>query len=234
MRKTATWILSLFLGCTASYVSAKQLYTLDVQDFTTLEVVDDLNVICLNSADSAGLAVFESTPEMVSTVVFKNSKNKLKIEKNIDLYPDLKDFPVITVYSSALVSAENCGDSTLTVVAPTPGSLFKARVIGNGTLIATDIHATQAEGTLDTGKGHLVMEGLTRNVKLKNIGTGRIEAAGLKAETGSVTILGTGPIDCNVSDELTVKGLGTGKVYLLGHPKVKKMTVGTISVINME
>lgn len=220
-----------FMMCRAETVET---YRLDMKDFTEIQVIDGLNVVCLCNPDSAGIVSFSCAKDIVPSIFFSNKNGKLKVQRNVDVVTPDTSFPTITVYSSALQSVENYGDSLVTVDSPTPGELFKVRVIGNGTITATNIHATRTEGTIDTGKGHIVLGGATRAVKLKNIGTGRIEASGLSAETGVVTILGTGPVDCSVSEELTVKGMGTGKVYVIGKPKIKKRSLGTIEIIEVE
>lgn len=208
-------------------------YQLDIKDFGELQVVDNLNVIHRCNPDSAGFAVFTCPKDVVPHLLFTNTKNKLKIQTQNDDNV-IREFPTVTVYSSFLSSAENSGDSTVIVDKPAPGAVFKARIIGNGTLIVRDIHATQTEGKLDTGRGHLVLTGATRTAKLTNIGTGTIEAGNLTAENGVVTILGTGAIDCNVSKDLMVKGMGTGKVYVKGDPKIKQRSIGSVKVINVE
>lgn len=228
-------IAALALIATVAVQAAEpQTYRLDVKDFGELQVVDDINVVYRSSADSAGFAVFTATPDAVSHLMFTNNKNKLKIQVNADSNKAVPALPVVTVYSNYLVSVENSGDSTVTVHSPAPGAQFKARVVGNGTLLVNNIHSTKAEGKMDTGKGHLVMSGVARAVDFRNIGTGRIEAGNLTADNGAVTILGTGPVDCAVKDELVVKGMGTGKVYVKGTPKVKNRSLGTIKVINVE
>ena len=71
-------------------------------------------------------------------------------------------------------------------------------------------------------------------LKLRNAGAGTIEAANLQADEGAFTVLGTGSIDCWVTDKLSVKGLGSGKVYLKGDAEVKNRTLGTVKVVNVE
>ncbi|MCH5220184.1 MAG: DUF2807 domain-containing protein [Muribaculaceae bacterium] len=234
IKKYCFLLSALFLLSLGLKAADPEVYRLQVGDFTELQVIDDINVIHKCVSDSAGIAVFTAPSELASVFIFSNNKNKLKIEKNSDIEMQTPSLPVVTVYSNFISKVENSGDSTIVVERPTPESNFKARVIGNGSIIANDIHATQTEGSLDTGKGHIVFNGVTRSVNLKNIGTGRIEAGGLKAETGSVKILGTGPVDCYVTDELNVSGMGTGKVYVKGNPKMKKRTLGSIEIINVQ
>lgn len=234
MRKLIITLLTL-LALGIAQGAEPQKYSLKVGDFKSLQIVDDLNVVWRNHPDSTGMVTFACDSTMVNCIFFTADKNKLKIEQNIeDLGATDLRFPTITVYSSSLEFVENDGDSTVVVVTPPSCENFKAKIIGNGTIVVQNIHSTRTEGSLDTGRGHLVLNGLTREVKLKNIGTGRIEAGGLLAESGNVTILGTGPVDCNVKGELTVKGMGTGKVYVLGNPTIKKRSIGSIKIINVD
>lgn len=231
-------VISVFLtalaGLTSAFAFDEKTYVINVQDFNELQVIDNINVMHRCNPDSAGLAVFTCEPKVVSDIIFSNNKNRLKIELNIDVELAGDTLPWVTVYSNSINYAENCGEKVLIIDSPAPGAKFKGRVIGNGTLIANNIHATQTEGNLDTGKGYLELNGLTRAVNLKNIGTGKINAKNLVAETGSITMLGTGPIECQVNDELVVKGMGTGKVYVKGTPKIKKRALGSIEIINVE
>lgn len=227
-------ILSALVLTLCATAAESETYRLNVKDFSELQIVDDINVVHRCSADSAGMAVFTCRPEVVTHLMFTNNdKGKLKIQVNNDDNP-VTDLPTVTVYSNFILSVENSGDSTLTIVNPTAGAQLKARIVGNGTVVVSGIHATRVEGSLDTGRGHLVMTGKANTTKLSNIGTGRIEAGGLETDKCSVVILGTGPVDCYVTSELTVKGLGSGKVYVKGNPKVKKRSLGSVNVVNVD
>ena len=41
-------------------------------------------------------------------------------------------------------------------------------------------------------------------------------------------------MDCWVTDDLSVKGLGAGKIYLKGDPKIKNRTLGSIKVVKKD
>ena len=222
MKRFITYVLVLIGVCVASNAAP---YALNIKDFSEIKLVDGINVVHKCMPDSAGWVVFDGDESVAPKILFSNEKNQLKIELSADGQP-LTGLPTVYVYSSFLSKAENSGDSTLTVISPAPASSLKLRVVGNGTIIAKDIHATRAEGKIDTGRGHVVMTGKVQNVKLSNTGTGRIEAGNLQAEVGKCSLLGTGPIDCAVSDELTIVGLGSGTVYLKGKPKIKNRTLG--------
>ena len=232
MRKFLT--ISLLAIASELSVSAETAsYTLDVNDFTELQAVDPINVIHRCNPDSAGKVTFSTEKSTASKILFSNNKNKLKIEVDTADGP-IVERPVVTVYSTLLTRVENDADSTVTVISPAPGSYFKASVVGNGTVVVTDIHSTETQGKISTGRGSLKLSGITNTVKLNNTGTGSIDASELKADTGKCSIVGTGPVKCNVSKELTVTGLGSGTVTVTGNPPtIKNRTIG-VKVVNSE
>lgn len=214
-------------------MSAQQKYCMDLKDFGELKVVDGVNVIWKCSADSAGMVTFAADPEMVPLILLSNNKNQLRVQLQDTEFP-LKKIPTLTVYSNFLSKAENSGDSTLTILSPLPSAEINLRVVGNGTLVATGLHATTVDAKIDTGRGRIILQGIAQWIKLRNLGSGTIEASSLKAEKGSFIIGGTGNIDCWVTGELTVKGLGSGKVYCKGNPQTKNRTLGTVKIIPVE
>ncbi len=213
-------------------------YKLEVKDFNELKVTDGINVVYKCSNDSAGMAFFECEPDFTRKLIFTNNKSRLQIQ--VDLNGEKVDnLPTIRVYSTMLDKVENSGDSTVRVSVPVAVSEFKAKVIGNGTLIVNDIRAHKVDASISTGNGHIVINGVTRRAKLSNVGTGVLEAAGLKAEDVKCNVVGTGSIDCNASERLTVVGAGSGKVFYGGTPEkitnrslgVKAVSVDTDTVV---
>lgn len=222
-------------ACQSSY-SQKAPYKLDVGDFSELKVTDGINVEYYSSTDSAGMAYFECEPETAQMLMFTNKKNSL----NIQIASDgavVSDLPTIRVYSMTLQKIENSGDSTVTVCRSLPVRDFTATLIGNGSLLVSGVRAHKADVAIRTGNGHLVVTGTTRDANLKNVGTGTLEASGLKSENTKCHVLGTGPIDCNASVTLSINGAGSGKVYYGGSPsKITNRSLGikAISVDNKQ
>ncbi|MGYP002515314860 len=226
IRKAAVTLMSAIAMAAATPAAAAD-YELNVKPFDELQVVNNINVIYRCSNDSAGYVRFSCDPEISSMVLFSNNKNKLKIELSDEITDAQRHrLPTVTVFSSFLSKVENSGDSTVYVDTPSPASTFKARIVGNGTLIARGLRATTVEGKIATGHGHLVLAGEAQTVKLNNTGTGTIEAGTIKATIGRCTIYGTGTVDCWVTNELTVTGLGSGKIYLKGSPTTTNRTLG--------
>lgn len=225
-------VIALFAVVAASFpvTAQKSLYKLDVGDFSEFKVNDAINVEYNCSTDSAGWVYFECDPATAQMLMFTNKKNSLIIQIASDGAP-VKDLPTLKIYSMTLQKVENSGDSLVRIGRTVPVREFKASVVGNGTLIIDDIHTHKADLSIRTGSGHLVANGATREANLHNVGTGKLEASGLKAEQVKCNILGTGPIDCNASVLLTVTGAGSGKVYFGGAPqKITNRSIGVKAI----
>ena len=219
-------------GLLALAASAQQKdYSLKIDDFNELKVVDGINVVYHTDADSSGMVTFTCDPATADKLIFESSKKRLKIEVAIDDQGTVPDLPVVHVRSSMLTRVENSGDSTVTVDLNGPVQSFKARIVGNGTLIVRGVYANNAEGRISTGHGHLVMQGRAATAKLSNIGTGPIEAGSLDAKDVKCWVLGTGPIDCRATERLHIVGAGSGKVYYAGNPsEVTNRTIGVKAI----
>lgn len=221
--------------CTAGAAASEPAdYRLAVQDFTELKVTDGINVDYHCSTDSAGWAYFTTTPEMASNLLFSNNKACLTIQL-AESNPMLGPVPTIHVYSSVLNKVENSADSTVRVLNNVPMSQFKAKIIGNGTLIVRHIRATNVDAGINTGCGHLVItDGTAARVKLTNVGTGPLEAGGLQGQSVKVMAFGTGPIDCYATKSLSVYGAGSCTVHYAGSPeKVSNRSLG-VKLVNMD
>lgn len=221
----------LALGAQAGH--PKQ-YCIDVKDFNELRVGDGINVIYTCADDSAGIVTYTTTPDVAPMIQFSNDKNKLKIQVNTDgIIP--KNLPTITVRSRFLQYAQNAGDSTLTVERPAPGAKMKLSIIGNGNIVANDIEATVVEGKIEAGHGTLSVSGKTPYLKLRQVGgSSTINTVDMVADRVDVKMAGTGSVYVNAIEQLTITGISSGKVYLLGKPEIKNRTMGSVKVIEIE
>ncbi|MCM1111287.1 MAG: DUF2807 domain-containing protein [Clostridium sp.] len=225
MKRTILSILTAVAAIVAANSQQKQHFTLDVKDFSELKVVDGINVDYYCQSDSAGYVVFDAEPELSSAIMFTPSDGKLTIQlASRDNIP--QNLPTVRVYSRYLASVENDGDSLVRVLNVAPGPKFKAKLEGNGRLSVRDIDTNELTANLMTGNGSIVVFGRCEIAKLYLAGTGSITADELTARKVNCRLGGTGTIGCNATEELSVKGLGTGKVYYLGTPKIKNRTLG--------
>lgn len=229
--KYSVALFALLVSFMVSRAETK-IYSVNVGDFNEMTVVDGINVNYRSVPDSVGIVVYECEPERTSMLMFSNDKYRLKIQLSSDVEKP-KSLPTITVYSDCLTKVSNWGDSTVIVETVAPGAAFKAKVIGNGILIARNVRATQVDASVETGSGRVFISGKAQSAKLSNTGTGAVEAGSLEAVKVNCKLFGTGSIDCNASENLVVMGASSGSVYYRGTPKVKNRSIG-VKVIPMD
>ena len=231
-------LISLLLATTVILTASPQVKRLEfkVGDFTSLALIDDINVNYRCNADSAGMVVVTSTQDVVDHIIFSlSNKGRLSIQLD-EVIERMEGLPTLTVYSSSLNVAENDGDSTLRVTGLPPMKEFKVRLTDNGKVIVRGVRASQLELQILSGKGKIIANGYCDDLALRLVGTGEIQADEVDATNVSCRIIGTGSMGCNVlGGELKVSGSGTGKVYYKGNPsKVTVRKLGTIKAIPME
>ena len=78
------------------------------------------------------------------------------------------------------------------------------------------------KASLATGNGTIVITGSAAEAKYVMVGTGTIQADLLCADVVKCTVVGSGAIGCWPTESISVKGLGSTKVYYRGDPVVKK------------
>lgn len=226
MKYILSLVVTVIFGANMLFAQDMQRYKINVGDFEELTVVDGVPVHYVNNPDSAGWAVFESSPEVCSRIMFSNAKNHLKIQTDAE-DSVVTGVPMLTVYSSSLKKICNSGDSLVVADVSAELEKFTIRQIGNGRLVVENLKATKIDARLTAGCGTLYVSGETTTAKFSNISSGTISAYNLVAENVSCSILGAGPVECTPSKTLKISGLGAGKVYYQGAPeKVSNKSLG--------
>lgn len=227
MKRTAfltTLVAFCIAICAGSIHADINTYTIHVGEFSKLKVNNDIevNYVCL--PDSAGFAVFTCDDRFADAFLFDNKNGTLKISSNTDYERLNNDLPIVTVYSTYLVYAENQSKYTLNIkkVAPCPQVTFKQ--VGNGAINVEEVKATKVKATIATGNGIINLSGEADKASYEMVGTGKIIADDLCAEEVTCTVFGTGSIGCWPIEKLNVKGLGSTTVYYKGNPSVIKKT----------
>ena len=224
-----TALISLVLLIASIYTSHadEARYTLNVANFNAITVVDGIGVDYHCNADSAGWVVFTADPEIASKISFSNNKEHLRVQTLADEKP-LKGMPRVRVYSASLRYAENSGDSTLTINASVPVQKFTAKQIGNGTLSISGLNVEKLDGDSAAGNGQLSIDGKAGKVRLRNVGTGLIDASTLASDEVSCFILGPGIVHVHAPGELKITGAGSGKV--INHTAATKVSNRSIGI----
>lgn len=227
-------LLLLVMACTAVAAIAQEVKHIEVNvgDFTTLSVENNINVVYCASEKKAGIAEFDAPKSVADMFIFKNDR-KGKLSVQLTDYNFKEGVPTVVVYSKMLQMVVNQSDSTVTIKTNLEIPTFTAKTYNNGVINVHGLKTKTAILEVVTGKGHIVADGVTENLKCKFAGTGQIRALELKAKDIDCSMGGSGHIYCNsTGGKLHLKGVGSGKVHYIGTPseiKVKKL--GTLKAI---
>lgn len=226
-------ILSAIIALCAITAVNAALRTINVGEFNELVVNDGINVVYSNVKDSVGLVSFDIERQYTSYIMAERSKGKLKIVLD-PAAAALKTLPTVYVYSSYLYKAENSKDSTLTIRNVAPGAKVDITLQGNGKIIARNLDAVNISLRLLTGKGTIIASGKCDNLTVSNVGTGEIQSDEVTAKNVKASLMGTGTIGCSASETLSVKGLGSGKIYYIGKPVITKSKLSNVKIVQLE
>lgn len=220
--------LIALLAATSLLAAAKPLQ-LKVDDFMELKVSGRLNVEYRNVPDSAGIVIIDGPDEQQFSwveVTGKGKKAHLALKIPDDVATVGQPLPSVTVYSSYLTRVTNEGDSTVRVLTTANVAEFSAQVIGNGRLGVHAINAGNVTASLLAGRGIVALTGKCTSLSLRLNGTGVIQADALRSQDASVWVTGTGRVGVWADKTLSVKGVGSATVYVVGTPELKKKAPG--------
>lgn len=208
-------------------------YQLKLNDFHELKVVDGVNVDYVCDASRAGLIEFDANVSVASAVIFEPSKQKLEIKlaSRDSVYTSL---PTVKVYSSFLSKLNNEGDSLVRVLSMAPEAKFQCRVMGNGSISLRNVKVNELKASIIAGHGTIAVFGTATTATFKVTGAGHIQADDLQATDVSATVTGTGAINCYATGQLSVGGVGSGKIFYRGRPEIKKSFLSKVKLIPLD
>ena len=217
-----TLVASVFIELRA------ETYSFEVGQFEKLKINGDFNVIFKCLADSAGFVSYEARDGMGDVFSFDLKKDgTLKIQLT-DKYWGKPGLPVLHLYSDFLSGVENSSEESVEVLDLVPCAAFNANQIGNGSITVENLKCTNVTASITTGNGSINLSGKCVNANFRMLGAGLISADRLSADNVKCSILGTGSIGCWPLDNLSVKGIGSTKIYYKGKPNIKKTGGGKL------
>ena len=94
--------------------------------------------------------------------------------------------------------------------------------VGDGMSLAIDPSALEADDieARITGTGDIVLEGIADELRALLTGTGTLDAFGLEARYGNITVTGTGSALVFITEELVGRITGTGDIRYKGDPPI--------------
>lgn len=204
-------------------------HELKVGEFTTLRVMNDMDVICKCMSDSAGYVCYECPEEDTDAVMFEIGGQKLNVMISPDFIGKSERVPLVCVYTDSLNFIESSSAGRVRIENLPDLKRFKAVLMDNGRLEIPDIHVEKLIAAIATGSGTIDIKGTAGEAVYKLVGTGHIKAHELVADKIICHVFGGGDIFCYPKNQIVLKGLGTTRVYYRGTPgKVKKSGLGKL------
>lgn len=219
--------VAFLMACLSMSAADAETYKVEVGQFDKLKVMDNVNVVYRCMPDSTGWVQYRGAKEFADAFIITPKDGTLKIQVSTEDVGN-PDLPVLYVYSDFLTSVENSSAFTVTVESPAPCAEFKAKEIGNGSVVVEDLKSNVVSAMIATGNGSVIISGKCHKAELKMLGTGIISADRLEANIVNCKILGGGTIGCWADESLSLKGIGSTKVYYKGDPKVRKSGGGKL------
>lgn len=216
--------MAALLGC--MQMSAKE-FKLPVGQFSKISVDDNVNVVYVGADGSPSRVTYEGDQKYAKAFIISQKGNKLRIQVET-LFVDDPELPVLYLYSDFLENASLSSEATLTLKSVAPGSKLDLSVMGNGSIVAENIHATKIGASIKSGNGTITISGHCQTANFNMLGNGTIQADRLEAVTVNCKMLGQGSIGCWPTEELKVRGIGNTKIYYKGKPDINKKGGGKL------
>lgn len=216
-------IITLLLTALPSLAQQMHQYELHVGEFSNLQVIDNVNVVWTASRDSAGFVRFIGPERYADAFMLSNNgKGTLKICVATDEV-NQPDLPTLYIYSSFLTEVSSSSLLPVKIYNVPPAAKIKFKLIGNGSIEAEALEATEISASITTGNGSITLQGECKQANFSMYGTGQIRADQLQSQEVKCTIMGTGAIFTWPITALSTKGIGSTKIYYRGNPEeIKK------------
>lgn len=139
-----------------------------------------------------------------------------------DIYVSVPDLSSLEIIGSGDVKAvgEMQSEGKLTL-----------RIIGSGN-IDMPFHGPEVVSSI-TGDGDIVLSGTTKNAQISIAGSGDYKAFGLKSETSTASISGSGDISLFAEYKLNAKISGSGDIRYKGHASVYQEISGSGTILKV-
>lgn len=189
--------------------------------FTAIQLMDSINVVYHNEPEFNGTVRWtddENTDD--SMLIIRNNKGTLKIQLDITPENEAPACPTIHVYSDFLSKVLNYSDGQILVEQPAACAKIEFSQIGNGSIVASGLNATEIYAKVTAGMGTISLAGKCGTATYRMTGTGTIQADELAADTVNCRIFGGGNIGCDPHEKLNVTGIGSTRIYYKGNPQI--------------
>ena len=198
--------------------------TRDVSGFDRVELRGSGTVsIEIGGTESLTLEAEDNLMEYLTTDV---EGTTLVLEASRSISPTEEIVYTITATSIEGLSISGSGDITAGDIT---GAGLDAEVSGSGSILVDGVNVGDVAVDIG-GSGRVDLSGATGNLDLTISGSGEFEGEDLVAETGDVSVSGSGEAVVHVTDHLQADISGSGDITYFGNPSIESNTSGSGSI----
>ncbi len=192
-----------------------------VGPFTAIQLMDSINIVYHNNPEYNGTVRWTDDETTDDTkLIISNNKGTLKIQLDITFDNETPTCPTLHVYSDFLSKVLNYSDGQILIEQPAACAKIEFSQIGNGSIVASGLNATEIYAKVTAGMGTISLAGKCDTATYRMTGTGTIQADELTAGSVNCRIFGGGNIGCNPVKKLNVTGIGSTRIYYKGNPEI--------------
>lgn len=192
-----------------------------IESYSKLEVDISAEVTIIPGEDLfIRVEAQESLLPIIKTTI---SGKTLKIKSKPCIQSDEPIRITLTVPTLTAVSINGSGSVKTLEIMNTED--LDIAINGSGTFIG-DVFANSVNASIN-GSGNILINGSAKKLEIEINGSGDFRGLGLKSFEAIVAVRGSGNVDVNALNELSVEVLGSGDVRYIGNPKISTSIVGS-------
>lgn len=176
------------------------------------------------NADSSYYCYLDCEKNLIPLISFDMINDELRIHSKEDIHTSQPI--VINMRVKELTSIQNTSSGAIDVKGFTKATLFNIENLGSGNISLNHLQSGQLKIN-SNGSGNIAVNGRTKSLSAKLLGSGSINAFGLKTEDADTRITGSGNIEVSASNNLDAQIIGSGNIFYKGNPVIKNNITGS-------
>jgi len=196
--------------------------TLEVSSFDGFTMAISGNVY-LRQGNTQSVKI-EAQQNIIDNIVTDVTDNhwKIKFDQNVRNHEGIKIYITIPNLTKAYVSGSGdiIGETKFTGL-----NNLVTGISGSGD-VKLDVEAQTIEGKI-SGSGNVRLAGSAKSITIGISGSGDFYADGLRSESGTIKISGSGDATVDASESLSVQVSGSGDVKYKGRPRLSAKVSGS-------
>lgn len=202
-------------------------HQLAIENYNQIELEATLNLVYEAQPDQAPYLMIEGDDNLLPLIDVNVKNNKLEIKQKDNINPTK-----LTIYtnSPSLKSILSKGVADIHLKGPIAGDEFNCEQRGIGNLTADNLIFTRASFIIK-GKSDFMLSGQIGSALYELSGNGNFRATGLQVNDLDCQLKGSGYMQVNAQNKLSVEIKGNGNIEYIGSAELVKQNINGVGTI---